>query len=809
MVYAGLDAARTPGSETSRVLFSGKRCLGDKDTLKQVIHEVTGIPVAALCGSPLADFSHQERMRWSFGRGTQRPEDRAYCLLGVFDVSMPLIYGDGDKAFDRLKDAIARDYRRQLEGIGQSVGPSNSSNLVVRRFGPTSTPAEETTPLDCRTTMLASLSFEQMDSRRSTIQTAYSSTCQWLLKHPAYLDWIDPEPESEFLLSFFFNARGDELEKSTVGMNRALLFQLLTKMTDLQDLLDDVANLSDQRGPPVWTVETLCRLWSAATARLGHRRLKCFIDALDECDEQQVQEMVSFFEELGQTAAAEHGTQLYVCFASRHYPTIDIRSGRQLTLEDEDGHAEDLGKYVQIHLRAGKGKVIEEVRTQIREKANGVFLWAVLVVPILNEEFKRGRIFAVKNKLQEIPAKLSELFKDILTKDCANMNDLLLCLQWILFAKRPLRREEFYFAMLADLDPESVYMTAWDSEDITADDMNRFMLNSSKGLAELTRSKTPTLQFIHESVRDYLIKDGGLYELWQDLGDGSSFEGESHQRLKRCCLNYISIDVTTHLGNISDSLPKASTPKAAFLRQSATENFPFLEYAVQNVLYHADRAHAHGVDQSDFVRTFQLAQWVWIDNLFERHEVRRHTPNVSLLYILAESNLSSLIRIHPSNLSCFDVEGERYGLPIFAALATGGDEAVHKTNIESTSNDGRTPLSWMAERGHEAVVRLLLEKGAELDSKDTSGWTPLLRAAENGEEPVVRLLLEKGAKLDSKDNDGRTPLSWAATSGHEPVVRLLLEKGAEPLPSFSLDFSPLENSDVLDNFDFDRFLREQ
>jgi ankyrin repeat protein len=45
---------------------------------------------------------------------------------------------------------------------------------------------------------------------------------------------------------------------------------------------------------------------------------------------------------------------------------------------------------------------------------------------------------------------------------------------------------------------------------------------------------------------------------------------------------------------------------------------------------------------------------------------------------------------------------------------------------------------------------------------------------------VVKLLLEKGAELETKDKDnGRTPLSWAAASGHEAVVKLLLEKGAE------------------------------
>jgi ankyrin repeat protein len=51
-----------------------------------------------------------------------------------------------------------------------------------------------------------------------------------------------------------------------------------------------------------------------------------------------------------------------------------------------------------------------------------------------------------------------------------------------------------------------------------------------------------------------------------------------------------------------------------------------------------------------------------------------------------------------------------------------------------------------------------------------------------GHEAVVKLLLEKGAELETKDNyRGRTPLSWAAEKGHEAVVKLLLEKGAKKL----------------------------
>jgi hypothetical protein len=101
-------------------------------------------------------------------------------------------------------------------------------------------------------------------------------------------------------------------------------------------------------------------------------------------------------------------------------------------------------------------------------------------------------------------------------------------------------------------------------------------------------------------------------------------------------------------------------------------------------------------------------------------------------------------------------------------------------DLNSKDSYGRTPLSYAAENGHEAVVKLLLEKGAELETKDKDyGQTPLSWAAENGHEAVVKLLLEKGAELETKSNNGRTPLSWAAARGHEAVVKLLLEKGAE------------------------------
>ena len=85
--------------------------LGDRNMLEREIHEITGIPIAALRGAPLSEFSVDEKMRWAEKRTTKRKEDKAYCLLGIFNLFMFLIYGEGENAFIRLKDEINKSLR--------------------------------------------------------------------------------------------------------------------------------------------------------------------------------------------------------------------------------------------------------------------------------------------------------------------------------------------------------------------------------------------------------------------------------------------------------------------------------------------------------------------------------------------------------------------------------------------------------------------------------------------------------------------------------------------------------------------------
>jgi hypothetical protein len=158
----------------------------------------------------------------------------------------------------------------------------------------------------------------------------------------------------------------------------------------------------------------------------------------------------------------------------------------------------------------------------------------------------------------------------------------------------------------------------------------------------------------------------------------------------------------------------------------------------------------------------------------------------------AENGHEAIVRLLLENGADPNPKDDDCGWTPLSQAAQNGHETVVKLLLEKGAElewkddeYGQTPLSWAARNGHEAIVRLLLENGADPNPKDDDygrmsliarkgygtgvlistnieyGRTPLSWAAENGYEAIVKLLLENGAEVEAEDINGRTPLSYA------------------------------------------------
>ncbi|KAK8139368.1 hypothetical protein PG984_002748 [Apiospora sp. TS-2023a] len=684
-----------------------------------------------------------------------------------------------------------------------------------------------------RQALLKSLRFVQMDARYESIRKSYKRTCRWFLEDPDYLQWLKNvgTPDTErflwikgkpgagkstlmrFLLEhtqqaksdirkgailhFFFNARGNELEKTTFGLYRSLLVQLLESYPSLQSILDNIKTNHNE-----WPIESVKRLFEKAVDNLVDDPIVCFIDALDECEENEVRDLVEHISEL-----CDDNIRIQICLASRHYPHITIRGGRDIILEDRKEHHQDITSYVHNKLCIGTGAIVDEIRNMIQARALGVFMWVVLVVKILNQECDAGRRDRLRETLRQTPSDLHTLFRDILMRGNKETPGLLPSIQWILFSRHPLSPKQLYFAILSRVEPAR--LAKCHTEGITDDDIAKFVLDNSKGLAESTKSEFPTVQFIHESVRDFLLKDDGLRVIWP--GAGSNPESKSHEALKQGCVAYLESEPVAYF-RLPLQIPEASSTEATELRNRVNGKLPFLEYANQSVLYHADMAQSDDFDQTEFLASFPLSKWVMHHNLFHPDQTRRYTTAVSLRYVLAAGNLGALIRAQPTTLSCLDVECERYGTPLFAALSTdsanaaraliehGGpveiadpsneNDPIQTSDLEDWCSLFRYDFTFAAYRGvmfHlvEARNEKLLEflyttKHLDIESEDILRWHPLSYAAGKGLIGMTSFILDRDVSPNVvSTGPGVSPLTLALQNGYSEIAALLMERGAK------------------------------
>lgn len=665
-----------------------------------------------------------------------------------------------------------------------------------------------------------------MSSRRKDIADPYLKTCAWLSQHKVYLEWLEQrhgllwikgkpgagkstlmrhavatiekkERQANLIVaSFFFHGRGSLIQKSPLGLFRSLLHQLLQQLPELLLLFSSLfKKRCDTEGSFGtawdWKERDLQDFIKRSVTRFARTHpILLYIDALDECGEENASELVDYFDAITSKSNAVDGS-ISICFSCRHYPLVSLDDGLEICVEDESN--QDIEVYIDdvmwSHIR-GKSRA-DEARDEILSKSRGNFQWVVLVVPRVLQRYKRGRYREIKKIIQAIPSDLGELYRSLLEK--VTDDDLprtIKLLQWICFAERPLSLEELRIATVIDMNtPYRSIRECQDDEQYadTDEEMARRVVDLSKGLAEVReRNGKQVVQFNHQSVNDYLL-DGGL-QILEKLPSGSA-AGRAHRQLSRSCIRYINMEeiVTCWVKPLSKNILEDRSEQ----RQVLEGNFAFLRYAVESWVPHAQGVERESLTQEDLLSYFsepsrQLMQHLTnIGKALNQYGPKRPISDQTLLHVASRFGLYSvveaLLSLDNINANPKDDLGRS---PMHYAAAKGHEAVVRlllkrndiKVNIRDTV--GRTPLSWASWNGHEMVVRLLLERAEiEADSKNTENRTPLHLAIESGHETMMRLLLKRNdVETNSKDTKDRTSLHLATKSGHEIVMRLLLER---------------------------------
>ncbi|KAH8694325.1 ankyrin repeat-containing domain protein [Phaeosphaeriaceae sp. PMI808] len=675
-----------------------------------------------------------------------------------------------------------------------------------------------------------SLSFATIDARRQDIASAHQDTCKWIFQTPQFRQWwhrddlqshngvlwIKGKPgagkstlmkytlqhcreffEDHITVAYFFNARGDSLEKTPLGMLRSMTYQLLEQDLLYERFLPRFRDKEKKHEKWKWREAELKDFLLSEIKTPQSKPLLFHIDALDECRESDVREVVEFLEELS-INAVEANVTLNICLSSRHYPTISMKKRLEVVVEEKKEHNDDIARYVHDKLK----KQDEDIEKEVLEKAAGVFMWVVLVVAMLNRAYDEGKVDAMQQKLDESPGDLEKVFETLLSEDNPDKHETIYLLQWVLFARRALKPEELYFAMMAGTSVEN--LRAWDRSKITSEDIRRRITSSSKGLIEIRKGKDRTVQFIHESVNDFVLRNGRLQTL--DLALNSNPIGTSHDSLRACCMSYLRMGELL----VTSELPQAD---------EISSMYPFLEYASTYVLNHAEEAQGRGVMQKELLHWLQryedFERLRSFHNAFERVPGLGCSKGVTPVHTLSLHGYHELVN---SILSESGVDVNAQGGPYSSALqaaAVKGKEEIVRILVEKGADVNTqggvfgSALQAAAAEGKEKIVKMLLEKGADVNTQGGVFSSALQAAALQGKEEIVRILVEKGADVNTQGGVFGSALQAAAADSNEEIVKMLLEKGADVNAQGGVFSSALQAAAYKDEEEIVRMLVEK
>ncbi|KAF4342732.1 ankyrin repeat-containing protein [Fusarium beomiforme] len=632
------------------------------------------------------------------------------------------------------------------------------------------------------------------------------NTCMWLLNNPLFQTWMSQDsgpllvsagpgcgksvlakylvdqglPRSSTICYFFFK---DQDQNTTRQALCALLHQLFCHKPSL---ISYAVPRYRQEGRML--VESSISLWEILRDALQDYDagpVTIVLDALDECAESDLRDLIQNIVDQSQYSSSGHKVKYlltcrpYVQIVSEFeqllhsFPSIHIPGE-----EHSDAISQEVNHVVryrldQLVIKKHLSPAIQQaLEKRLYETTNRTYLWVSLVFDYLMRENFKKTIKGAESAIATLPRSVNEAYESILSKT-GNSSAVRRVLCVMLAAQRPLTVSEMNVAINVDYDLESL-----DNLDMETDEDFKLSLKYWCGL--FVSVHQDRIYFLHQTAREFLLADlASTTPVPPQLHWNRSISSqEAHTVLTELCVLYLDL-----LYIESDSLTYARKHV-----DMSTDKGSFLHYSALNWGLHFHQAYI-GRESKIIPSALRISNpnsssySIWFDIFWQATGFQK-TNLCTDLVVASYFGLHSIVQLLLDKGVDIEARDTQFSMTPLMWAVIKEHEAIVKLLVDHGANvcvrvtHNQTPLLQAAEQGHEGIARLLLEGGADKDIRDEEGMTPLLVAAENGHEGVVKLLLEKGDNIEVLDREGRTPVYLAWWKHHSGVVELLKKRGA-------------------------------
>ncbi|OBT59970.1 hypothetical protein VE03_10641, partial [Pseudogymnoascus sp. 23342-1-I1] len=461
--------------------------LGDKNSLEQEICEITGVPESVLQGASLSRFSDKERFSWIECRQTRVEEDKAYSLLGIFGVELPLRYGEGSaSAFKRLEEEIDK-LNKCLREL-RSTDPCDDKKRIEDDKGGLLK--------ECCRWIFVDFDYQQWrnDPKRQLLWVKGNPGKGKTMLLCGIIDELEKSISKTALLSYFFCQATDSRINNATAVLRGLIFTLIGQQPSLISHIREKYNRAGKslfEDANTWVA--LVEIFTDIMQDQNVTSTYLVIDALDEC----VTDLPKLLNFIVQRSSISPQVKWIV--SSRNWPDIEEQlenAGQNLSLEL---NAESVSAAVNFFIRykvlqlAQQKKYDDKAQGAIIDylslNANDTFLWVALVC----KELALISGWEAEKMLTAFPPGLDALYKRML--DQINPRTAKLCtniLATVSFVYRPITLDELASFVDMPLRSSSDYKV-W--EEIVG------------RCGSFLTLRDRTISFVHQSAKDFLLQD--------------------------------------------------------------------------------------------------------------------------------------------------------------------------------------------------------------------------------------------------------------------------------------------------------------